>query len=275
MVNELHDPAEVDSDSQDQSVGWNNDGDKLDDYQNELTSDDSVGEAEDPAAPVPEQTEPTTSEAPLQANLFEQTEPVSPPPPVAPNDLQVQNRRLQTELVEARQREEGFRRQTAQFEAMQQQAVLEQQAAQFQDSLENQGLDPQQAQQLVARDRAYQNKIYQLQQDIHNVQEEASAKNDVVNNISAEFGVDQTILRRYNDPVMMREKAIDVSRMNKLESEIALLKKGTVPAQRLDSNVSQQSGSPNRNRRIQQYIDGSYVPRSDAEWRELEHQLNA
>jgi hypothetical protein len=140
----------------------------------------------------------------------------------------------------------------------------QQEASQYQQTLMSQGYSPQQAQQAAQN---WMNTRTQQMQTEQNYQQQIQFKEGQYKaslHYGKQFNVDPEVLLKYQTPQEMETAARHMSEVRSLKEENARLKKGTVPAQKFDSNTAPANASSSEERLLDLYNSGVRNPETEA-----------
>ena len=140
----------------------------------------------------------------------------------------------------------------------------QQEASQYQQTLISQGYSPQQAQYAAQN---WMNTRTQQMQTEQNYQQQIQFKEGQYKaslHYGKQFNVDPEVLLKYQTPQEMETAARHMSEVRSLKEENARLKKGTVPAQKFDSNTAPANASSSEERLLDLYNSGVRNPETEA-----------
>jgi len=140
----------------------------------------------------------------------------------------------------------------------------QQEAQQYQQTLQAQGYTPQQAQ--YASQQWMTTRTQQMQTE-QNYQQQIQFKEGQYKaslHYGKQFNIDPEVLLKYQTPQEMETAAKHMSEVRLLKQENAKLKKGTVPAQKFDSNTAPANASSSEERLLDLYNSGVRNPETEA-----------
>lgn len=183
------------------------------------------------------------------------------------------------EVVQLRQRNaELLREQAERQEQMEQQrmsAALGELEEQARRQYEAQGYAPEQAQTEAARQRASQEGMLQERQRHTREMRGLERKTEMALELGHKHGVNPKDLMAFDSPHSMEAAASQQATVSALQKEVTQLKQERVAPTTVSTNRTSSDAAPSRDRRLDQYNNGDWRPRTEAEWRELEQLLQS
>jgi hypothetical protein len=140
----------------------------------------------------------------------------------------------------------------------------QQEAAQYQQSLVAQGYSPQQAQYAAQQWMGTRTQQMQTEQNYQQQIQFKEGQYKASLHYGKQFNVDPEVLLKYQTPQEMETAARHMSEVRSLKEENARLKKGTVPAQKFDSNTAPADASSSEERLLDLYNSGVRNPETEA-----------